>query len=208
MIVEDNIPIWIDEDDTPLLNNFYIYCYKNKTNGKCYVGKTNNLIGRKYKHRWRAFVENSPLSLYNALRKYGEDNFEFIILDSFYSEDIIFDIEKFYIKAYKSNQTEFGYNLSEGGEGSSGVRHNENQIRANKMKMGSKNGNSKLTEDSAIAVFDDYKSENYSMSELAMKYNISLVSIERLLSGRSWKHLNLDIESLKNIVSSNGRNFV
>lgn len=33
----------------------YIYCYENKTNGKCYVGQTSNIERRNKEHMSRAF---------------------------------------------------------------------------------------------------------------------------------------------------------
>lgn len=194
-------------------NKFYVYCYKNIINNKCYIGKTNNISKRKSAHIRKAFIENSQLPFYRSLRKYGKDKFEFSILDEFDSEDIIFELEKFYIKAYKSNKLDYGYNLTDGGEGSSGTCHNENQKKSNNLKIGSNNGNSKLTEELAKTIFDDYSSGKYSILELSIKYCVAHITIERLLSGKSWKHINLNIESLSsikrsNIINSNGRGSV
>lgn len=175
---------------------FYIYCYKNKKNGKVYIGKTKNLSQRKSRHRRNAFIDNVKLPFYNALRKYSENDFEFLILDKHAHEYVIFDLEIFYIRLFSSNQKEFGYNITAGGEGSTGVKHNENQIRANKLKVGTKNGNSKLTEEIVFKIYEDYKSGQYFHIDLATKYNISSITVERILSGRSWKHLNLDIVAL------------
>lgn len=191
---------------------FYIYCYKNKINGKCYIGKTNNISQRKNRHRRNAFVDKNTLPFYNALRKYGEDNFEFSILDEFHLEDIIFDLEIFYISAYKSNNQNYGYNITSGGEGSTGTKHNENQKRANKLKIGEANGNSKLNNTTAVLAYNDYKSEQYTIKDLSIKYSVSHITMERLLSGRSWKHLNLDIKSLhyikkQNIILSHKREY-
>lgn len=178
---------------------FYVYCYTNKKNGKCYIGKTNNISQRKSRHRRNAFIENLNLPFYRALRKYTEDGFDFKILDQFDSEWVIFDLEKFYIKEFKSNQKEYGYNVTEGGEGSSGTKHNENQIKSNKLRVGILNGNSKLTEDLIKNIYNEYKYTNQSMKDISVKYNVSSLTIERILSGRAWKHLNLDIKSLSEI---------
>lgn len=175
---------------------FYVYCYKNKINGKRYIGKTNSISDRKRRHRRNAFVDNVSLPFYNAIRKYGEDNFEFSILDKFQYEYVILDLEIFYIKLFQSNNKDFGYNITAGGEGSTGAKHNENQIRANKERVGTKNGNSKLTEETVHQIYDDYKCGSYFNADLAKKYNVSEITVERILSGRAWKHLNLDIAAL------------
>lgn len=188
------------ETDLP---QYFVYCYRSKINGKTYIGKTGNIKKRQATHIRRAFIENQKTTFYNALRKYGKDNFEFIILDSFWSEDIIFELEKFYISAGKSNQKEFGYNLTSGGEGSSGTFHNENQIRANKLKIGQDNGNSKLTNILAIEIFNKYKTGCFTIKQLSLTYNVSQVTIERLLSGKSWKHLKLNIKSLEDAKKKN-----
>ena len=181
---------------------FYVYCYVNKKNGKCYIGKTNNLSKRKSKHSYCAFKGKLNLPFYRALRKYGKEGFDFFVLDEFNSEDIIFDLEKFYIENFKSNNKKFGYNITAGGEGSSGTKHNDNQIRANKLKFGTNNANSKLNDENARLIFNEYKT-GVSLLDLSVKYNISSITIERLLSGRSWKHLNLDIVSLNEIKKNN-----
>lgn len=181
---------------------YYIYCYKNLTNGKVYVGKTNDLSKRKNRHRRNAFVEKLTLPIYNALRKYSEDGFEFIILDQFECEDIIFDLEKFWIKIFKSNDRRYGYNITAGGEGSTGTKHNENQIRNNKLRVGTGNGNAKLNDEIVITIYNEYKSGT-SIKELSIKYDVSTLTVERLLSGKSWKHIKLDISALFKIKQEN-----
>lgn len=192
-------------EENYLNNKYYIYCYKNKINGKLYIGKTNNISKRKSSHRRRAFKENKFTPFYNALKKYGESNFEFTILDYFWLESVIFELETFYINAYKSNKKKFGYNVTDGGEGSAGAKHNQNQIAANKLKFGENNGNSKLTDDLAIKIFNHYKIGNITIKEISEIYSLSKITVERLLSGKSWKHLKLDIKSLEDIKNNNIR---
>jgi group I intron endonuclease len=195
----------MDYEDSYLNNKYFIYCYKNKINGKMYIGKTNNISKRKSSHRRRAFKENRIGPFYNALRKYGEYNFEFMVLDSFWLESIIFDLETFYINAYQSNKKKFGYNITNGGEGSSGTTHNQNQILSNRLKFGENNGNCKLNDNVAIKIFNHYKSGNFTIKQISEIYSLSKITVERLLSGKSWKHLKLDIKSLEDIKNNNIR---
>ena len=59
------------------MNNYTIYIHKNKINNKVYIGQTS----QNPKKRWdngRGY-QSSP-KFYNAILKYGWDNFEHIIL--------------------------------------------------------------------------------------------------------------------------------
>lgn len=181
---------------------YYVYCYKNLINGKVYIGKTNNFSRRKNRHRRNAFIGKLTLPFYNALRKYSEDGFEFSILDQFEQEDIIFDLEKFYINALKSTDRQYGYNITVGGEGAAGTKHNDNQKRSNKLRFGANNGCSKMNDTIAIDIYNEYKS-GISISELMKKYLLSHITLERLLSGRSWKHLQLNISALSEVKKQN-----
>ena len=51
---------------------------------------------------------------YNALKKYGWDNFDHEILVEARLEELD-DLERFYIQKFNSNNKEFGYNLESGG---------------------------------------------------------------------------------------------
>ena len=58
-------------------NNYTVYMHKNKINGKVYIGITYQNV----KYRWRKNGEGyKKQKFYNAIKKYGWDNFEHIIL--------------------------------------------------------------------------------------------------------------------------------
>ena len=59
------------------LNNYVIYCHKNKINSKCYIGITQ----QKPKRRWQNGVGYKTQNFYRAIEKYGWNNFEHIILE-------------------------------------------------------------------------------------------------------------------------------
>ncbi|HRT03206.1 MAG TPA: GIY-YIG nuclease family protein [Candidatus Diapherotrites archaeon] len=53
-----------------------IYCAENLLNGKRYIGQTiKSLAKRKSRHHSEAFIFNKSGKFYDALRKYGWDNF-------------------------------------------------------------------------------------------------------------------------------------
>lgn len=108
--------------------NFCVYKHTSPS-GKCYIGITSKNVeerwgtngnkytvlnkNKKYKHPFFA----------NAILKYGWDNIQHEILHtnlSFYSAC---ELEKYYIEFYKKLQ--LSYNITDGGEGSSGHRMSE-----------------------------------------------------------------------------------
>lgn len=95
-----------------------IYAIKNKMNNKMYIGQSVNVNKRKSYHLW-LLRNNSHFNpkLQNAFNKYGEENFEFVILEKCNKEELD-DKEIEYISRY--NTTNNGYNICEGGGGSLG----------------------------------------------------------------------------------------
>lgn len=103
------------------------YCYKitNLLNGKIYIGKAVDVNERWRKHKVAAVRQDSNdySYLHRAMNKYGFDNFKIEIIAEFQTEKESLDAETRFIKSFNSNSREVGYNLTEGGEGSSGFRH-------------------------------------------------------------------------------------
>ena len=92
----------------------YVYCHLNKINGKRYIGQT---IRKNVNDRWRCGIysyKNSSL-FYNAIKKYGWENFEHIILVKAPIEELD-DLERFYINKFHTTNTKYGYNLQGGGK--------------------------------------------------------------------------------------------
>lgn len=95
-----------------------IYIIKNKINGKVYVGQSIALRRRKADH-FKALRNDRHSNQYlqNAFNKYGEREFEFIVIERW---DASFNTNKeykdgreiFYIDFFNANNPEFGYNLS------------------------------------------------------------------------------------------------
>lgn len=94
-----------------------IYQFINKVNGKQYIGQSINVKKRIKEHFYKSYLEsgqdyNSPLHC--AIRKYGEENFEIILLKECSYEELDY-WEKYYIKLYNTI-TPNGYNIDSGGQ--------------------------------------------------------------------------------------------
>lgn len=101
----------------------YIYKYTNKTNGKHYIGQTNDLRKRYNCHKSEAFNPKAKgyyLPFHCAIRKYGMENFSYDVLEEIAdgeSQDFIDNREIHFIEYYHSLVSENGYNLTIGGGG-------------------------------------------------------------------------------------------
>lgn len=93
-------------------NRYSVYCHINKKNLKMYFGITNI----KPKYRWNnGKGYKTQKVFYNAIKKYGWDNFEHIIIKQGITEEEACFWEKEFIKKYNTTNRDNGYNLSTGG---------------------------------------------------------------------------------------------
>lgn len=104
-------------------NKWCVYMHKSP-NGKIYIGQTNNI-----KSRWRKSAYDQCTHFYNAICKYGWENFQHkVLFDNLTFEDAnLIEIDLiFYFK-----KQGISLNITDGGQGSSGRKHSE----ISKMKI-------------------------------------------------------------------------
>lgn len=105
---------------------YVVYLITNLINNKKYVGQTQQ--GRE-ERRWQEhsiFCINENKPLYNAIKKYGAENFEFKVIETDIPEELIDELEKYYIKYYNTFYLNGqGYNMTEGGQGVHGYVHTD-----------------------------------------------------------------------------------
>ncbi len=95
--------------------------------GKCYVGQTKNL-NRRFKCYERLHCKQQRL-LYNALNKYGFENFICKIIDICSDQNEADKKEIMYIQNFGSMNNKYGYNLQSGGHNGSPSLETKNKIR-------------------------------------------------------------------------------
>ena len=115
---------------------YSIYRLTNKVNGKVYIGVTKNLKKRMREH---SYASNDFL-ISRAIRKYGWDSFVKEVIEETENGPEAYDIlEPRYIAEHNSNDISVGYNLTEGGQGSTGYSPSEEaRQKMREAKLGKK----------------------------------------------------------------------
>lgn len=122
-----------------------VYEIKNTENDKIYIGSSKNFDARWEKHRQK-LEANRHYNQYlqNAWNKYGEDTFEFNILESGIDEENLKEKEKEYIELYGVCDDENGYNLDEDPTGGDTISNHPNydelMEKWSEANSGEKNG--------------------------------------------------------------------
>lgn len=108
-----------------------IYKLINKINGKMYIGQT------WYELSIRSNAGNGYKGctlLWNAIKKYGWQNFRYEFITFCGTQEISNYLENFFIEKYKSNNRKYGYNLRNGG--SHGKHSEETKEKMSLAKKG------------------------------------------------------------------------
>lgn len=118
------------------VDNYCVYMHINKINNKKYIGITK----QNPEYRWGKDGINYKSSpyFYNAIEKYGWDNFEHKILYTNLNKDEACEKEKELIRQYDTQNKEFGYNILEGGSAPSIPE--EVRLQMSESMLGNTNG--------------------------------------------------------------------
>jgi group I intron endonuclease len=120
--------------------NSGIYKIENIINHKIYIGSSINLKSREYNHFWmlnKNIHDNNYLQ--HSFNKFGEKLFIFSILEKCEPKSLI-EKENYYINEYKSNDSNYGYNLATVNEFRRNTFNEEVKVKLSKYNL-QKNGN-------------------------------------------------------------------
>lgn len=191
--------------------NSGIYKIMNKINNRYYVGSTKNFKSRKQRH-FQGLRKGMHINkaLQNAWNKYGEQNFEFIIIENVDEDNLLIveqkylDIAKLDSKSYNfswnSTAPMTGKKLTEEQKKKIGISHKgkivskqtKEKIRnsrlgttksdAEKIKVsGENNPRHKLTNEIVDELRELYSKPKVTMMKLSKKYNVSFRKIRDLI---------------------------
>ena len=112
---------------------YCVYSHTNKTNGKIYIGQT----CQKPEKRWKngAGYENC-IRFYNAIKKYGWNNFEHEIIASNLTKQEADNFERLLIEKLNTQNDSYGYNICSGGGGTENRQFSDETKQ--KMKLAKK----------------------------------------------------------------------
>ena len=101
-------------------------------NDKKYIGKTKKTLSQRQGHKWNRY-KTCPL-LWKAIQKYGTENIiTEILFKGVLSDEEASEMERFFIAKFKTNANryrnpQYGYNLTDGGEGLVGWHPTEERL--------------------------------------------------------------------------------
>lgn len=115
---------------------YIVYQHKNKINNKVYIGITSRMPQERWGNQGCNY-KSSPY-FYNAIQKYGWDNFEHNILYTNLTKEEACKKEQELISQFNSMNREFGYNSTSGGE--IFTMNDETKQKISQALQGNKNG--------------------------------------------------------------------
>lgn len=169
-----------------------IYKVENMENGKVYVGATTlKLEKRRQLHESAVKQDRNDCGLYTALRDEGFDKFEWTIIDNASNNKEMMEKEIYWIQHFRDSEQGV-YNITNGGSGVSGYKHtDEFKRRLSAKRKGSGNPNAKLTADDVRQI--RMLGDSMMNDELADLFDVTASNISRILRGKSWENLELDV---------------
>lgn len=138
-------------------HDWCVYSHTNLINGKKYIGITSKIPEHRWGHNGSGYI--GCTYFFNAINKYGWDNFSHEILYDGLSEEEAKNKEIELIKKYKTNDENYGYNLTAGGDGSLGREVSDET----KQKIGDANRGTKHSEETKRLISERLIGNKYAL---------------------------------------------
>lgn len=170
-----------------------VYLIRNIINGKGYVGQTVRSLERRWKQHLSDSKKGSKLYIHSAIRKYGEENFEYCILEE---TNNLSDLNRLEIEQIIKQNTfgKNGYNLTRGGFGGSFGYTRSLEIRK-KISVGNKG--KKLSPEAKAKMSLSRKGKKRKPFSSEWRENISKSAKLKKLSDEHKKKISLFIKRRK-----------
>jgi len=160
--------------------------FVNKVNGKVYIGQTMVSLKNRMRQHFADARRGVPILLYNAIRKYGEHNFDGVIIGQCLTIKELDSLEKQLIKAYDSTNRSLGYNIRDGGQG--GGRYEGYWHQS--WPWLHQYGQAKLTEEQVLEIRRIGARREWGIGhKLAQQFGVKDMMISCILNRRNWKHI-------------------
>lgn len=156
----------------------YVYKITNNVNGKIYIGQTNNIKRRIQEHK---HDKRRNHFIFFAIKEFGWENFSVEIL---YYGDQFNEKEKYYIKLFKSNEEEYGYNIHIGGNDEKGENNPVSILKQKEVDL----------------IIKDLINTDLSYDEIAKKYNVNKKYITNINKGVCWRNDDLYTYPIKRCI--------
>ena len=189
-----------------------IYQIKCRGNGKIYIGQTIDLDRRRYDHlrNLRRGTHHNHY-LQRAFNKYGENSFEFSVLQECSMEELD-KAEKDWITKFDSTNPLIGYNLESGGNPGKEVREERKEKKRGKnnkmfgkklpkehidiLRSRNRGLHTELSEED-VASIKERLAGGEKVSRLASEYKLTISAVNKIKMCKNWGYVRSDLnESL------------
>ena len=183
-----------------------IYKITNKQNGKIYIGSAYNLPNRISTHKSRLKKnKHRNKHLQSAFNLYGEEAFEFEVLEFVQNRELILEREQFYLDFYVAYDREVGYNIAKVAGNTAGVipsletRRKMSESAKNRPKRTMPEHQKKILSEKFSGVGQKldwkqvkeireiYANGEMTQSEIADKFGIFQTTVSEIIRNVIWK---------------------
>ena len=151
---------------------YTIYKITNTVNNKIYIGITSKTVEERFNGHLRC-SKNPKYRLHQAIEKHGKDKFKIEIIETVDTQESANEREMHWIKQFNCTEYTIGYNMTNGGQGSSMIF---SESRLEKMSDSVKLQRKSLTVEQrkAMTLAANLKKKGYKESEISsMKKSIA-----------------------------------